>query len=306
MGGFGSGQRPWRLSVKDSRALDLGELCDGGRWHSAPRGELRWSAPSGKIQARLRYAIKGHAEGQLLLGYRYWPRGEGACFADEVELVAHPGQRTLACCPGCGSRVRTLFAPPGANLFRCRGCFGLIYRRSQTAAEPGYFAEVARATFNELQELPRRTRHAQRRLYLASPPAALAHCLEAELPLASQELRLWALRLRGVGLSYRQIAALTESSKSSIARICAAGHSGLDAMALLRERLERASSFPAPPEDDDARALAAYRAELTRHCTRLALMRLSLSESEERVLIVGAELEAGREGAAASGPRCEP
>ena len=86
-------------------------------------------------------------------------------------------------------------------------------------------------------------------------------------------------------LSYRQIAALLEFSKSSVARYCAAGRSGIDTTALVRERLEQASTGPAPPEDDDLRGLDTYLRAMRRHDQRLGLCHHPLSETEERVVI---------------------
>ena len=55
-------------------------------------------------------------------------------------------------------------------------------------------------------------------------------------------------------------------------------------MALVRERLERASYFPAP-QGDDPRALKAYLGALHHHALRLGLYRHPLSQSEERVVV---------------------
>jgi hypothetical protein len=183
--------------------------------------------------------------------------------------------------------VRTLYAPPGAEGFACRSCWGLIYRRSHADETLAYVAEVAGPTMRELRALPKRTRCRPRRRYVAAPPAALLRELEAEPPLGESELRLWCLRLRAAGLSYRQIAALLECSKSSVARYCAAGRAGIDAMALVRERLQRASLGAAPPQGDELRGLDTYLRALHRHALRLGLYHHPLSETEERVLIPG-------------------
>jgi hypothetical protein len=196
-------------------------------------------------------------------------------------------------CPACGRRVRALYAPPGAELFACRSCYRLIYRRSHAEETLAYVQEAAGPAMRELQALPKRTRRRSRRRYVAAPPAALARELEAEPPLGEAELRPWCLRLRAAGLSYRQIGALLGSSKSSVARYCAAGRAGIDTMALVRERLEQASAGPAPPEGDDLRGLDAYLGALHRHALRLGLYHHPLSETEERVVIVaGAGSEA--------------
>ena len=67
----------------------------------------------------------------LLLTYRYERDGARPAAAHELELDCAPGQRSYAYCPACGRRVRTLYAPLGADLFACRACYRLVYRRSQ-------------------------------------------------------------------------------------------------------------------------------------------------------------------------------
>ena len=288
VGGLGSGRRRTRLGVDECRALEVAELCDQGRWQAQPRGEVLWRAQhGGATRARLSYAITGqeHVGGELLLTYRYRPDGVGLSYENEVELECPPGRRSFAYCPGCGRRVRSLYAPPGADVFRCRTCWGLVYRRSHADESLAYVAEVAGPTMKELVALPKRTRRRQRRTYVERPPAELARRLEEELPLGEQELRLWCLRLRAAGLSYRQIALLTESSKSTVARICRAGRAAIDTMALVRERLEHASLGPAPPEGDDPRSLDAYLGALHRHALRLGLYRHPITEPEERLVI---------------------
>ena len=74
MGGLGSGRRRWRLGVDECRALDVGELCDQGRWLTQPRGEVLWRARhGGEAIARLSYVISGQEDAleDLLLTYRY-------------------------------------------------------------------------------------------------------------------------------------------------------------------------------------------------------------------------------------------
>jgi hypothetical protein len=288
MGGLGSGRRRWRLGVDECRALDVGELCDQGRWLTQPRGELLWRGRSGgEMRARLSYAISGQesAAEELRLSYRYTREGADLSSQHELELDCPPGQRSYASCPACGRRVRSIYAPLGAELFACRSCYRLAYRRSRADETLAYVQVVAGPAMRELRALPQRTRRRPRRRYVAAPPAALARELEAEPPLGEAELRLWCLRLRAAGLSYRQIAALLESSKSSVARYCAAGRSGIDAMALVRERLEQAAAGPVPPQGDDLRGLDTYLRAMHHHALRLSLYHHPLSETEERVLI---------------------
>ena len=288
MGGLGSGRRRTRLGFDECRALEVGELCDAGRRLAQPRGEVLWRAPhGGALGARLSYAITGqeNAGDELLLTYHYWPEGSGLSYDDELECLS--GRRSYAYCSGfgCGRRVRALYAPPGAGVFRCRRCWGLVYRRPQGRELRLYVREVAGATLADLAALPQRVRHRPWRHYVERPPDALAQRLEEELPLGEQELRLWCLRLRATGLSYRQIAALTESSKSSVARICLAGRAGIDTLALVRERLELDAAGPRIPEDDDPAALDAYLATLHRRTLRLSLYQLPATEPEQRLVI---------------------
>ena len=190
-----------------------------------------------------------------------------------------------ATCPACGRRVRTLYAPHGAELFACRSCYRLVYRRSRADETLAYVQEAAGPALRQLQALPQRTRRRARRRYASAPPPALARELEADPPWGEAETRLWCLRLRFAGLYYRQIDALLEISKSSVARICAAGRKAISTQALVRERLEQASLGPAPPEDDDFAGLDAYLRAMHHHALRLWLYHHPLSESEERVVI---------------------
>jgi len=279
VGGLGSGRRRTRLGTDECRALEIGELCDGGRREALPAGEVEWRALSGgQLRARLAYVVTGQesaGEG-LLLDYRYWPECDGPFYEDEIELEALPGRRTYALCPTCGQRVRSLYARPRALRLACRSCCGLVYRRPEWHTWLAYLREVAGPALSELEALPRRTRRRARRRYVPRPPAALARELEAELPLGENELALWCLRLRAAGLSYREIAELTESSKSGAARICAAGPKAISTQGLIDERTGRASAFPAPPEGDDPRARQAYLGALHRHALALISTRCRL------------------------------
>jgi hypothetical protein len=290
VGGLGSGRRRSRLGTDECRALELGELCDGGRREAQPAGELEWRALSGgQLRARLAYLVTGQetAGEDLLLHYRYWPGCDGPSYEDEIELEALPGRRTYALCSLCGQRVRSLYARPRALRFACRSCCGLVYRRPEWRTWLAYLRETAGPALAELEALPRRTRRRARRRYVAGPPAALAGELAAELPLGENELALWCLRLRACGLSYRQIAELTGSSKSGAGRICAAGPKAVSTQGLIAERLERASAFPPAPEGDDARARDAYLRALHRHALRLRLYQLPATEPEKRLVIPG-------------------
>jgi hypothetical protein len=287
VGGLGSGRRRTRLGIDECRALEIGEFCDQGRWREKPRGEVLWRARrSGEMLARLTYVIRREerAAAGLLLAYRYVRAGAGPSAAHGVEFDCAPGQRAYASCPACGRRVRSLYAPLSAELFACRTCYRLVYRRSQEDEMLAYVQEVAGPAMRQLEALPRRTRRRARRRYVAAPPAALARELEADLPYGEAETRFWCLRLRASGLSYRQIAALLELSKSSVARYCVAGPKAISAQALVCERLEQAAAEPAPPEGDDLRALDAYLRATRHHALRLGLYHHPLSEREERVV----------------------
>ena len=58
MGGLGSGRQRSRLGLDECRSLEVGELCDQGRWRRQPRGEVLWhSRHGGDARARLTYVI---------------------------------------------------------------------------------------------------------------------------------------------------------------------------------------------------------------------------------------------------------
>lgn len=287
MGGLGSGRRRWRLGVEECRTLDVGELCDGGRWRNHPRGTVSWRArQGGELRAGLAYAIGSQRSvaGELFLFYRYRRGGVSHVPTHAIKLDCVPGERASAFCPACRRRVRTLYAPLGAGLFACRRCYRLVYRRVHGEELLAYVQEVAAPALRALQALPQRSRRRARRRYVAAPPPALARELAQAPPLGEAATRLWCLRLRAAGLSYRQIAVLLEFSKSSVARYCRAGPAGIDVQALLGERLDSRSLGPAPPDLADRRSLAAYLRAIDEQARRFGLYHHPLSESEERVV----------------------
>ena len=257
------------------------ELCDGGRAHTRPRGEIIWHGGlDRKLRARVSYLI-GHraTDGELVLTLsRYFMP------AQEIVLDVVTGRAICALCPHCGKAVRRLYLPPGQKGFRCRSCSELVYR---SAANPDvrerlYVRDVAAPVVRLIESLPKRVRHRPRRNYVERPPVALAIALAHELPLGRQELHLWCLRLRAVGLSYRQIARLTESSKSTVARLCLAGRAGIDLQGLTKERMDRAD--PRAPRDDDPEALAAYTGALIGQLRRLGLYGATADRLETRTV----------------------
>ena len=295
MGGLGSGAQRQRLAVEECRSLEIAELCAVGGRPSPLQGEVQWRATcDGRLLARLSYTITEQEEqgSSLLLSYRYSPEGASAAGEERLTLESSPGRRCFARCPRCARRVLRLYAPSGAGRFCCRVCWGLVYRPSQERETLAYFSEVAGPTMRELAALPVRVRRTPRRHYVERLPAKLARQLESELPLGDEELHLWCLRLRALGLSYRQIAALVEVSKSSVARLCAAGRTGIDTQALMRERLAR-DSGPRVPQGDDPRDLAACLGALHAHALRLGLYRHPITEREQRVVVLG---DGGAEG----------
>ena len=118
--------------------------------------------------------------------------------------------------------MRKLYAPPGAALFLCRDCHGLVYPPSaKTRALRG------------MQEL------------LGPLRAEIEAACEGAGPLPDeeklgylgpQECRLACLRLRAAGLSIGQIAVRVGISKSSAQRYVAAGRAGIDLLEFYRER----------------------------------------------------------------------
>jgi hypothetical protein len=284
----GSGERK-RLAIAECRALSLAELCDGGLRERRPCGELRYlRQPGDLLRGRLTYKITDDGM-RGLLTYRYWPAGRGASYGGEVALTREPNRRSYALCPGCGRRVRTLYAPPEAESFRCRVCLGLLYRPLASDEIRAYVDEVAGPALSALAALPEGSLplpQARRRARLS---AVLAEELGEEPPLGPQELRLWSLRLREEGLSYRRITSLLGCGKSSVARYCRAGREGIDRTALVRERLRGAAQPPLVPEDDDPDLWDAYSRQLQRYLhlrrRRAALRRPFPSELEERVVV---------------------
>jgi len=298
MGGLGSGRQPWRRSVDESRELEIGELADGDRLASQPRGEICWvDERSGEIRACLSYAIStgcwaATARTSILaLRYRQTPSSPES--RECMLLLCGAGGRWVAECPRCGRPVRQLYSPPAADYFLCRGCYGLVYRRQPKTEALAQVRAAMGSLLDGLYELPAtpeaRTAAARRRAR-----EALLRMLADELPLSAQELRIYCLRLRKLGLSLRQIAALVDCSKSSVARYLAAGLDGVDIEALVSEWLERFAAFPALAAGDDATALRAQLKMIRRHARLFGLYRATASEPEERVLIAGrADEEAG-------------
>ncbi len=134
------------------------------------------------------------------------------------------------------------------------------------------------------QALPKRTRRRARRRYVPAPPAALARELEAEPPCGEASPPLVPTppcRRPLLPPDRRPL----EFSKSSVARICTAGPKAIGTQALVRERLEQDSLCPAPPGDDDPRALPPTLRAMHHHALRLGLYHHPLSESEKRVVI---------------------
>ena len=281
MGGPGSGRRATSLAVYECRCLDIGELCDGGRVHTRPRGEIFWFGElDRKLRASVPYVIRRRpTDGELVLTLsRYFIP------AQEIVLDVVAGRAICALCPFCGQGVRRLYRPPEQEGFRCRTCSSLVYR---SAANPDHLEQlhvrnVAARAMGLIENLPQRVRHRPWRNYVEQPPAALAIKLAGELPLGRQELHLWCLRLRAVGLSYRQIARLTESSKSTVARLCLAGRAGIDPQGLIEERIERAD--PRAPLDDDLEVLAAYAGALDRQLQSLGLYGATAHRLETRTV----------------------
>ncbi len=287
MGGRGSGRYVWRLAVDECRRLDIGELCDGGRITRQPTGQVVWYGDDGGLRARLRYHLVRHQQnGKLyLLLSDYGPRPQ----AFEIDVCS--GLATCALC-FCGKAVRHLYAPPkdprkpAVEPFACRHCYGLIYRR-RSNDDLEYVRSKAGPAMEAYMALPQRVRHRPWRHYVEEPPAELAAELACELPLAPQELRLWSLRLRAVGLSYRQIARLTASSKSTVARYCVAGPDGIEVRALTRERLERRPPLPPLTEDASKAEFQAYLKAVGAGVRTLGLGHRPWVEHGKRVVLPG-------------------
>jgi hypothetical protein len=204
--------------------------------------------------------------------------------AQKIVLDVVAGRAICALCPYCDRPVRRLYLPPDQEGFRCRSCSNVVYR---SAANPDvlerlYVRAVTAPVVRLIESLPKRVRHRPWRNYVEQAPAALASELARELPLGRQELHPWCLRLRAVGLSYRQIARLTESSKSTVARLCLAGRAGIDPQGLIKERMDCAG--PRAPSDDDLEALAAHAGALDRQLQSLGLYGATAHRLETRTV----------------------
>ena len=290
MGGLGSGRRPTRASVADCRILEIGELCDGGRCARHRRGEIRWVSAATKLtRARLTYAITAELWPDraplLILALRYQMTLTAPESRERIVLSGGGGVRFLAECPWCERAVRKLYAPPGAEQFLCRECHGLVYRRMPQAEALDLVQAAMGSLLEGLYELSPETASVRSAAAARSARKALQDTLEGELPLRAQELRIYCLRLAKAGLSLRQIAALVDSSKSSVGRYLATGLRGVDMRALTTERLERLWAFPAVPAGNDPKALREQVMMIGRHARRFRFNRAPGSEPEERVLI---------------------
>ena len=234
MGGFGSGRKRRRTRVDDCRILDLGLLCDGGALLAFPRGELVWKRAlrAWLPEGVLAYCLARFDHGLVdppHLAYVYWPRaGASGRHLETIALRGGDGRPYLARCPRCGRAARKLYAPPGAERFLCRTCYRLVYPASAKVALLREYGELVGPLLRQLAAP------------LSVSDLGTVDCGPLDLDdLWPEERRLACLLLRRRGLSYRQIAAEVGSSKSSVARICAAGQAGIDLPALLGERRRR-------------------------------------------------------------------
>ena len=277
------------MSAAPSRSASS---ATGGAGGVSPAARCSGARATGaRLRARLTYAISGQDDAieDLLLTYRYGREGVSPSAAHEVELDCAPGRRAYAFCPACGRRVRTLYAPPGAELFACRVCYRLVYRRSragETARLRAARSPVRRCgSCRRCRSAPGGGRGVA--TYPRLPPRSPASSRRSRR-CGEAETRLWCLRLRAAGLSYRQIAALLEISKSSVARYCVAGRKAHRApRPWCANASSSASARPRSAADDDLRGLDAYLRALHHHALRLGLYHHPLSESEERVVIAG-------------------
>jgi hypothetical protein len=120
LGGRGSGwQRSSAPVVERCEKIDLADL----KQHSADFAEGE-AVALGSVLVSLRYPG---------LRLRYWAKDAG--YLDEVvPFVYTPtqfgGRRQWLSCLRCSRRVRVLYGGK-RNLFRCRKCYGLVYRSTR-------------------------------------------------------------------------------------------------------------------------------------------------------------------------------
>jgi hypothetical protein len=294
------------MSVDECQVLEIGELCDGGRLVSQPRGEIRWvEKGSGVMRASLSYTIaeEDWRPGEpplLMLAVRYRETPTAPESRDHIVLEGGDHRRVLALCPCCGQPQRKLYAPPTAEYFFCRDCHGLVYRHPPRAKEQAQrraikqeraaLAADMEALIGPLLEGPDRVAAASAARGTPTKQddelETLLWRLDNESLQGPQELRIYCLHLAKAGYSLRRIAAVVYYSKSSVQRYLAAGLQGVDMRALVSERLERYWAPPPAPEGDDPKALRAELAMLGRAARRLGRYCMNTSEPEERVLII--------------------
>ena len=286
MGGPGSGRRPDRTCVSECRVLSIGDLAARSRRSTKLAGEIVWVASRSRAtQARLTYTITAEhwppGPDLSVLALRYWPTLDAAESRERIILVAEkPG---LAFCPSCDEPLRKLYAPPGAEHFLCRSCHDLVYRRRPG---PDRLAELQAAMGSLLEGLyadPALIDGPRSPVQRRQAAEELLQTLKSERPLATEELRVWCLRLGRMGLSCRAIARLTGTSKSSVHRHLAAGPAAIDRAALIRERLERYHDAQLPTLGGLSSGAQLHLLE--RYAKRQGLYRRSSAEPEEMVFL---------------------
>jgi len=224
--------------------------------------------------------------GRLVLTLDYKRTPDAPASSQDIALAGGEGVRFLAACPGCGRPVRKLFAPPGADQFLCRDCHRLVYRHMPKGEALSLVQEAMGSLLQGLHEFFPEPASARSVPTGRGARKALLATLQEELPLRPQELRIWCLRLSRASLSLRQIAALVDTSKSSVARYLAAGRGGIDMPALAAERLDRLWFDSRGSSGDDPEALGAQLAMIGRDVRRFRLQRTPGSEPEERVVVL--------------------
>jgi len=143
------GRPSWttRLTVEQCLPFDVSWLRRGGAFKRSQiqTGAFQWSSPFGGTVAALGYCVgRSESEGWVVLidpelAARY-PAGVRVpeCIIHLARTKPHlGGLRFWFRCPirqdgkECGTRVRKLFLPPGAQTFGCRICYNLTFESAQ-------------------------------------------------------------------------------------------------------------------------------------------------------------------------------
>ena len=115
-----------RAMVTSCANLDIRRFAREGWLRPQTRFEWTWRNKDGHIKSAIRVVV---LENIVVLSYVLRPWQEARRVSDRIPLtwsVVHPGgKRPWFTCPGCQRRCAKLYLV--GEVFRCRGCHGLVY-----------------------------------------------------------------------------------------------------------------------------------------------------------------------------------